>query len=313
MYYNGLVPKYKVNRPLSKTERESRLSQDKSLGLEPTSALSVIKMNSTFMELSDKYYPWKGVLTLLMIFGLGLAFFVVLFPGYIIFVEQWGEKSADQRMNDSVIAIFLILLGGMTAIFSFWGLKKESFRYTHYPIRLNRKNRKVYVFRLDGTVLEANWDDIFITIVPSSPSERDPVGDGWDLRANILAGDRETVLETFAFGYVSEPENLRHHFEYLRLYMEKGPAAIAPYTLDCLDIADRKETAWFGFKRLILNFHGSLVIQLIMLMPLIPSAIGRSIAMATSKIPRWPVEVEAACPIEKGDPWVRDASTHPAK
>ena len=36
---------------------------------------------------------------------------------------------------------------------------------------------------------------------------------------------------------------------------------------------------------------------------------GRWIAMQTSKVPRWPQEIEEACRIEPGDPWVRDATT----
>lgn len=33
---------------------------------------------------------------------------------------------------------------------------RDAFTYTHYPIRFNRKNRQVYVFRLNGTVLKAD-------------------------------------------------------------------------------------------------------------------------------------------------------------
>lgn len=311
MYYTGLIPKYKVGRPLTKGEKEAHLPQDKALGLEPTSALSITKMNSTFLEVADKYYPWKGLWTVIMLFALSMALFMIFTSAYTAFIEHWPRYSRSERVDDILFIVFVVFWGGCIIAGSIWGLRKESFSYTHYPIRLNRKNRKVYVFRLDGTVLETSWDALFITISPSSPSSL--YADGWDLRAHVLEPDGETVKETFAFGYVSDPDNLRHHFEYLRLYMDEGPKAIAPYTLDCLDIVDRKETAWFGFKRLWVNPNGLLPIQIALLPVFIPSAIGRAIAMRTCKIPRWPVEVEAACPIERGDPWARDASTHPAK
>lgn len=191
-----------------------------------------------------------------------------------------------------------------------WALLKDAFRYTHYPIRLNRKDRKVYVFRLDGTVLVAPWDELFITMGPATPSRTFGV-EAWDLRAHVLDADGQTVRETFAFGYVSDPDNLKHYFEYLRRYMDDGPKAVAPYTLDCLDIVDKRETFIFGFKRLWLNF-GLLPFQRLVSPFIIISAIGRAIAMHTSKIPQWPPEVEAANRIEPGDRWVRDARTHPA-
>lgn len=311
MYYTGLIPKFKVGRPLSDADRKMRLRQDRKVLLEPTSALSVTRLNATYLEVVDKFYPWKGFLTALTIFCVAMVLSIPV--GLIFFVEgpvAWEEMSPSQKKEDIFFIIAIAAMGLPFLIGFVWLLLKDSFRYTHYPIRLNRKNRRVYVFRLDGSVLEAAWDDLFITIAPAGASKI--FVDGWDLRSHVLDKDGETVRETFAFGYVADPENLRHYFAYLQRYMDEGPEAVAPYTLDCLDIVDRRETAVFGFKRLWLNF-GLLPFQLLMLPLLIPSAIGRVIAMRTSKIPQWPAEVEAANRIEPGDPWVRDARTHPAR
>lgn len=309
MYYVGLFPRFKVNRVLSSEEHRKRLRQDKRSYLEPSSALSVSKLSSTYLELADKYYPWKGLLTTLSIFAV-LLLSTILVGWFFFDPEPWAQMSTETRREKLWLTLLLLAFVGPVLGLSFFMLFKESFRYTHYPIRLNRKARKVYVFRLDGSVLEASWDELFITIAPAGPSRM--FVDGWDLRAHVLDKDGETVLETFAFGYVSDPDNLRHYFAYLQRYMDEGPQAVAPYTLDCLDVVDRRETAAFGFKRLWLNY-GLLPFQLLMLPLLIPSAIGRIIAMHTSKIPQWPAEVEAANRIEPGDPWVRDARTHPAR
>ena len=313
MYYVGLFPKFKVNRLLVPEERKMRLRQDVKLFLEPTSALSVIRINSTYLEIADKFYPWKGSVTAIMLI---CALVAISMPvGLIFFVEgpvAWQDMSPSQKREEVLFILAITAMVLPILAFLTWLILKEAFRYTHYPIRLSRKNRKVYVFRLDGTVLEVPWDDLFITMGPATPSRAFGV-EAWDLRAHVLDQDGETVRETFAFGYVSDPENLRHYFAYLQRYMDEGPQAVAPYTLDCLDIVDRRETAVFGFKRLWVNPNGLLFIQALMLPLFIVSAIGRVIAMRTSKIPQWPSEVEAANRIEPGEPWVRDARTHPAR
>lgn len=309
MYYSGLLPKFKVNRPLLEEERESHLPTDKALNIEPTSALSVTRVNSTYLEVTDKFYPWKGFSAFL---SLTIFFMMVIGGGaffYTAFIDKWEITLAGGAEAFFALTVIYICIFSGIGI-AIWFSRLDCFRYTHYPIRLNRKNRKVYVFRQDGTVLETPWDDLFITIEPAAPGRT--FVDGWDLRAHVMAGDGETVLETFAFGYISDPDNLRHYFEYLRLYMDEGPQAIAEHTPYCLNIVEKKETPVFGFKRLLVDFS-YIFFMILMFIPVFFIAIGRVFAMATCKIPRWPIEVEAACPIEKGDPWVRDASTHPAK
>lgn len=312
MYYVGLIQKFKVNRPLEAEDRKMRLRQDRKFFQKPTSALSVTKINSTYLEVVDKFYSWKGGLTALGLFIVGFSIAAAVAPGYIMFIEHWPDLVRAQRIEASVVfALIVVVISVPFFCLGFWTIRRESFRYTHYPIRLNRKARKVYVFRLDGTVLETPWDDLYITMGPAAPSRI--FGTDWDLRAHVLDADGDTVRETFAFGEVSDPENLRHYFSYLQRYMEEGPEAVAQYTPHCLDISDKRETASFGFKRLWLNMHGWIAIQVLMLPLFVFSALGRVIAMRTSRIPQWPTEVEAANRIQPGDPWVRDARTHPAR
>ena len=66
----GLVRKFAVNRPLSESELELRLLQKSRLNLSPHYQMSVIRMNSTYLETVDKWYLQKGMLTLIAIFGL---------------------------------------------------------------------------------------------------------------------------------------------------------------------------------------------------------------------------------------------------
>jgi hypothetical protein len=56
------------------------------------------------------------------------------------------------------------LLFGLLALALIWLLRKESFAYTHYPMRFNRKTRTVHVFRPNGTVLSVPWDQLYFTL-----------------------------------------------------------------------------------------------------------------------------------------------------
>ena len=62
--YKGLIRKFPVNRPLSEQDRKYHLDQNKKLEVEPYSDLVVIRLNSTFMEVVDKFFQNKGFLSL---------------------------------------------------------------------------------------------------------------------------------------------------------------------------------------------------------------------------------------------------------
>ena len=74
MDYYGLYPKFKVNRPLNEKEKSYQLHQKKCVKLtdEKTiiSDVSVIKVNSTYLEVVDKYYEQKGIVGSVTVFGL---------------------------------------------------------------------------------------------------------------------------------------------------------------------------------------------------------------------------------------------------
>ncbi|WP_157515207.1 hypothetical protein [Luteimonas abyssi] len=63
---------YKINRALTDQERANRLKLDRQASTEPMDGLSVIKLNSTYLELVDRWYPvrgfaaWQGAMILLL-------------------------------------------------------------------------------------------------------------------------------------------------------------------------------------------------------------------------------------------------------
>lgn len=296
MEYTGLVQKFRVNRPLNDEERALRLDQRKRLEIKPEHQLAVIRLNSTFLEVADVYFSWKGAGTFAAVSGWlvtgGLWTYSALrdlvWPGPHF---QWW----DIWLTFAVSALLAVVFG--------WLAHFECFRHTHYPIRFNRKTRKVHVFRTDGTVLTADWDKLFFCLGRCYQPRN------WTIQGHVLADDRMTVLETFSLPEWGvgdrDRELLKHVWEYVRRYMEEGPGSLVEQTPVVLPIADKREGFLFGW-------HRTHAIGGLMLLPLYLFFYpGRWLAMRTSKIPQWPAEIEQQCPVAANDPCVRDVTTNP--
>jgi len=296
MYSPEFVKKFKVNRPLTSDERSHQIKKTERLmefdESAPNYQLAVVQQNSTFVELTDRDYPVRGVGTVVTIFGLGLFGNIGLTVLSRIPLE----------VSDILFAAFFSIAPLLACIYL---LGRESFSYTHYPIRLNRKNRMVYVWRKSGQTLAVPWDEVFFYL----RSYSDMGLTMWDVRGHVLAEDGVTVKDSFPLSSYrsSETVDLRQHFEYFRRYMEEGPEQPHRMLKICLPIAKRRETWSEGLMRLLLNLNGSPFLQLVTLPFFLPASLGRWFAMHTSKIPQWPVEVEKACAVEPNDPYKRES------
>jgi hypothetical protein len=295
-----MVTKFKVNRELNEAEKQHRFSIKVPASTRPHYDLSLIKLNSTFVECVDKWYAMRGwvamggaaVGTLMVAIAL-LALWVVIDPQGYLFVS------------------LLLLIGALTMLGVCVHLfTRDAFTYTHYPIRFNRQNRQVYVFRRDGTVLKVDWEDIVWTIYGHNIGTRDLFVVG-----HVMADDKKTIKETFALSTTDAgapgEQNLKSLFEFFRRYMEEGPGpvldALKPTPLIMLPGIDKEKESWrFGWEVLTLSLNGMLILQILMQVLFFPMSLFRWIVMRTSKIPQWPQWVEDECRIEPGDPWVRD-------
>ena len=311
MHYQGIASgrPYPINRPLSDQDHAKRLHSERRVDeVTPYSDLTVIRVNSSYMELVDKYYGWKGWAALM----LG---FMALMPAYfgirVLYVGARVSAEGDIRgLYFGIVAALLCwILGGVS-----WFLGRfEWAYYTHYPIRLNRKSRMVYVFRKDGTVLSAGWDELFFTL------DRDAIW--WEIRAHVLAEDGVTVKETFALGAyntLSSREGMRMlyaHWEFFRRYMEEGPAAIAPYVKQVAPVEGKRESFRVGYEVLASNLRSDnplLRVLYLLDWPLTAlSSLTRWLAMRKGKIPFWPAEIEARNVVAADDPFCIDARINP--
>lgn len=304
----GLLFKFPTNRRITEEERTHQLLQKETLNVKPHYQLCVIKANSTYLESVDKWFGWKGELSAVM-----TAIFLVFAVGFAGFVEVAISRPADSGTTSSDIE-FLIFAGALMLPmvgFAGWAISKEAFAYTHYPIRFNRRTRKVHVFKPNGIVTNVRWDEVFFTL-GHNPQKRE-----WEIRGLVLDHDRTTVLDTFALSYVGGPkgygeivssypcdEFVLGHWEFIRRYMEEGPESVLGQVQFCMPVDGRRETVHGSIERMFANIAGAPLMAYWFLFPFhLIFCIFRLITMRTCKVPEWPSDVEAACLIDEQDPF----------
>lgn len=306
----GLSPK---KRMLTEQERRHHLKQKKHLNLEPHYQLSVIKMNSTFLESVDRWFAWKGLIAAVSIFLICIFTYGVVAVGFETGPTSWGNMNTDQRLEQVIFSAVIFLISLPLVALGVCALRKESFAYTHYPIRFNRKTRMVHIFRHGGFVLSAPWDEIFFTLGHLPPLNQ------WEVRGYILESDKVTVRETFSLScvgslspedisgetdHISSSDFVRAHWEFVRRYMEEGPQSISNQVQFCMPVDKKRESVRMSLERTFANISGAPIFIFLMLVPFcLIVFFFRLIAVRTSKNPVWPDDVEASSSIEPGDPF----------
>ncbi|KUZ01854.1 hypothetical protein WS50_08455 [Burkholderia territorii] len=307
MDYTGLLAKeYSVNRKLTAEEISNQLFQKARLDILPFYNISVIKMNSTYLECVDRWFIHRGAITSVCLAFLFFTVILILGPLYMLSPAHFVPTEAD-------IGFVLFAIPFMVPLWLLlsWGLFKESFCLTHFPIRFNCRNGMVYIFKSNGLIVRAKWDDIFFTL---GRCERMVGRQNWDIRGHVLDKDGETVLETFALpGDTVLVEQLKHCWEFIRRYMEEGPASVYRDVYWCHDIAERREKYTAGLRYMFFSLNGQPIGQILLSPVFFVASLGRWFAMRTSKIPKWPAEIEAECAVDAFDPYLRDASRNPEK
>ncbi|AUW10428.1 DUF6708 domain-containing protein [Klebsiella michiganensis] len=316
MDYDGLMIKYKYRASpvLTEDERANQLHQNEKVDLGDKKVMddaAVIHLSSGYMEVVDKWYAVKGFLTVP-----SLALFLLFTWGVYDFTSTMIYEYLSGRQRDLFFWGFgtgAVIISFLLAWFCSFMMRVECFRWTHYPVRFDRKNRLVHVFSVDGEVYSAPWDDIFFTTgdcVTHKLTKRK----NYDIRGHVLAEDRKTVLKTFTLS-VSAPrrEDLYRNWEFVRRYMEEGPEAVAGVLKLMPPVEGRREGIFFGYWYLMFSAtYGAPFFVVPFLMALYLTAWPfRVFAMYTCRIPRWSEEVQASCVIAPDDPWDISAAQNP--
>jgi len=305
METTGLIFKYKVDRPLLFEERHGCLKQKERLDVLPLPYLSTVRLNSTYLEMVGKFYEGKGFLTLVMVVcilmgigatGLGIAgSFMAFSDGETIF---------------SALGLLVTILLLIALMVSIWILLRECFRLTHYPIRLNRKLRKLYaVDPYTLKVIEADWDKMVFVL---DKCRHTPMRiTQWEILGHVLDEDGQTVRATLPFSfYWPDEASVKQHWEYMRRYMEEGPDSILDHTPVCLPVIRERESFAFGY-RMVMHHHVFFIWAIIATPWIFLEALGRYLAMQTSDIPQWSKRIEEECRIDPDDPYAIDAEDNP--
>lgn len=296
--------RYPVNRQLTDEERAHHYRQDAIGEAPPMDFLSVVAVNSCYIELVDRWYPIKGFNTWLgacVMGGSGLLLSVLVWAFF------WAPKTDELRALWFMPLVFLPVVLGL-AWGGWWLIRTECGRWTHYPMRLNRKTRRVHVFRQDGTVLTVPWDDLFITL---GTAKAPLTATTYDLRAHVLDADGKTVRESFTLGYPSplgNAQSIDKFWAFMQPYMEAPDGVERTYRhlkegSYMVPVEGRKEGWRWSVARSFmlaahwpwLQFLGSPFLGL--------NAVGRIFAMWTSNVPQWPDDVERASAVQSDDPY----------
>jgi len=297
-----------VNRPLTWAEQEKHLPQKKPAPI-PVAwpQLSLIRMNSTFVEFADRSFLRKGLGTFLFCFLVGVCYYAVI-TILLLMIEKWNTVSADNFTPMLLSTGFGFLLFSILAILITPLLFIEAFNYTHYPMIFNRKTRMVHVFLQlrKGEILSVPWDNLFFN--GTHPKDK---GD-YNIAGHKMSEDGKTVLETFTLPTHDQHDSEFRFFEweFIRQFMEgddRKVAELAKLVVDTACVNGRRERFFEGLWQSFAAFGGGRLYFSIPLSPLIlMQAIGRQIVMWTSKFPYWPKEIMDTCQFSPDDPNIRD-------
>ncbi|WP_232443630.1 DUF6708 domain-containing protein [Burkholderia ubonensis] len=293
---NGIVMSGRYLREPAWTPSEqfnqSLLEKKRRTGVEPSTLGSVIAFNENYMDVADWAYQKVGPAEIIWAVII-LAEISFLSCVYLNTFSSWNE---DPIFYNSVATIFCLP-------FVIWFsriLFKTFTGCTHYPVRLDRKNQMVHVFRHNGEdgVSSYRWRDITFGMIGGGALQRSFV-------KGVMAGyvrRPDGSYDYFRLGVMwPTEEGMRGQWEYFRRYMEEGPGSL-PEPEILLPIEGKRESFRMG-AQLCWFMAGPMLGPAIFLAPLtVPGSLLRWFIMhVTRRLPRWPQHIVDLCPISADD------------
>ncbi|OAT77134.1 hypothetical protein A9B99_07450 [Mangrovibacter phragmitis] len=270
---------------------------------------SVVRLNSTYMEMVDRCYDYRGGMTLLGGFIFSLTFIL----NFLIPVYKMIWLGAFELAGILIMAVVWVVLILPVSLLSYKVLLAEMFFSTYYPIRFNRKTGMVYIWQAGGKVQTIPWRDIRFVLY----EEKKFRSKEWSLIGCLTAEDGNTVTQAIPLSINLDwtPEVIDMYWEFIRCYMEEGDEYL-PDLADtipwCPPVDQQKEGWLFG---LLYISKQPVRIGLLVNFPLIPIFLAvslvRWLVMLTSKIPRWPADIMAACQVAENDPVSKGPEDNP--
>ncbi|WP_330986804.1 DUF6708 domain-containing protein, partial [Xanthomonas translucens] len=159
--FTGWSRPFRVDRPLEEGEKSSALLRDMQENTIPSQRLGLININSSYIDWVDRRFLYRGMLNTSFV-SIGAIGFIGI-ALFLCFEYFFGDFTEGAKWGLKFLVPFALLCGAVL----YWALPRyEFFKFIYYPIRFNRKTRKVYVFReeRDGGLLIVPWDKVFFHI-----------------------------------------------------------------------------------------------------------------------------------------------------
>ncbi|WP_110601433.1 DUF6708 domain-containing protein [Salinicola lusitanus] len=270
---------------------------------------SVISINATFLEVVDADNRLRGLATPFGLVG-GLA---TLLSGWLV-IYYMVAQSTNVPIPIYFLATFLLLLVVLIGFPIFNSLvRRDMFRKTHYPMRFNRRDRKVYAWSQDMGVVTMNWDDIqFYTSEATKSQDRRGMSRE-EIRGYVRDRNGNMLYHLVFFKYegFKGMKGVLEIWELVRRYMEEPDGYIQAYQVDqrLLDLDGKRESFIHSLIQATQVIADSRILQVILAMAITWTGTGRLIAKWTCRVPRWPEWVEEKCRVDPNDPYVRNRQT----
>ncbi|WP_232427912.1 DUF6708 domain-containing protein [Burkholderia ubonensis] len=279
----------------------SGLEQSQRYFVEPSTLGSVIEFNESYMDVVDWAYQKVGPVEIIWMF-LGL-FPLWLFGalGWSMFVTNPPRSDEYDQIAYTILTMIIVGVSGIGGFIWFGRILYNTFTgCTHYPVRLDRKNQMVHVFRHNGEdgVSSYRWRDITFGMIGGGALQRSFV-------KGVMAGyvrRPDGSYDYFRLGVMwPTEEGMRGQWEYFRRYMEEGPDSL-PEPEILLPIENKRESFRMG-AQLCWFMAGPMLGPAIFLAPLtVPGSLLRWFIMhVTRRLPRWPQHIVDLCPISADD------------
>lgn len=243
-------------------------------------------LDDEYIEYVDRHFLYRGWGAMWGCVILGLVLVFVLAFVYATLAMHAEGKSISSEMTITVGVLSVIMLGFAAFTYRML-LGRDIFRYQYYPIRFDRRERKVHIFAGGRRgVISVPWSSVNFVIGRDKPLGPDE-GATYDLRGLVMKGDH--VVHTFAVGSDSgsNPGITLAHWEMIRCFMEDGRSALPFPPLQLYtSVAPTLRNAF-----IIHVSSAGAGLMWIALPVTLPWALFRFLAMKLCRRPVWPVGV----------------------
>lgn len=219
-----LGQRYRNNRSLTDYEIAADVRRFDSSGVMPLDQ-GIVYLDDEYIEYVDRHFLYRGWGAMWGCVILGLVLVFVLAFVYATLAMHAEGKSISSEMTITVGVLSVLMLGFAAFTYRML-LGRDIFRYQYYPIRFDRRERKVHIFAGGRRgVISVPWSSVNFVIGRDKPLGPDE-GATYDLRGLVMKGDR--VVHTFAVGSDSgsNPGITLAHWEMIRRFMEDGRSAL---------------------------------------------------------------------------------------